>query len=347
MAKYHPKLIRNDSFSFGTDEPLVSIADNFSKWKKTASKSSPVVAEWGHVDPIPGHTLIHIIALGDYEKVGANSNGDAFREALNKRQHGDFMKYAALYRNHKVGNLKEGDDRREGFIHRTAHNDEMGRVELLLAADNKKCADWLSKIEEGKPVSFSMGFGCSKDQCSYCHEVFTEGPDSYCEHTRKKTAEENLLGTESPYGLGRIMSDGQKIFLDNLEGHWNDLSKVGIGADLTAFDLRKVASAATNQEDPGQLHWITESYARCERVDLAIELAALEHTSQKSASSWVNRREVPQDVIDSFNAGDDPAAVFGWLNKHGIILPMPEFLKVASGGNWAAIEDDATAAWNS
>ena len=714
-----PKAVLTGSFDFGTDEPLVSIVDDFKGWRKTASNSSPVVAEWGDIKPIPGHSLIHLIALGDFEKYSSNSNGDAFMEAHNREHHPDFMKYGSLYRNHKIG-----DSRREGFIHKTAHNDEMGRVELIVAADVQKTADWLSKIENGEPVAFSMGYACvlpgqkvwtsrglipvesvlvgdqviglsgqrravtssfanprdnrkicsfktcgsaeelvvtedhpvyvvrrdkvrfpsgapnrnpdwtweeveastikkgdylvrpcraitgdrdsgpgtdlawiagqylgdghmsghideddagdsititvhkedeeiwrklldicmdkgwnfsfdnlagegrqtarkkqavnvrireksvadfcsqycgrlkgkrpsdaifgwsrdevlsfvggyfdadgcgscgnlryssvlddlaygiselllscglpvatwkdwigertsgafktnkeyaivgfvtgsqvgplvpwsfrakwaqenttvksphthhikfsetesgnlvaffpvkelsisedgpdevycleveedhnfvvsgvlvhncSKDKCSICDEEFTGGPSSYCEHVRKKAS--------YPYGLNRILPDGKKCYLTNVSGHWNDLSKVGIGADLIAFDLRKVASRTDDLSgaDLGQMFWIKDAALRSDRVDLAIQLATLENRANLK-TAWASKREVPDELIESFNLNDSPAEAFGWLANAGVILPLPQFIKVACGGNWRDLEEEANQAWNS
>lgn len=146
------KIFFNDSFDFGTDLPLATIADDPAVMRKCASA---VVDEWGPIDPVKGHTLIHLIAMGAHEKTGNNRNGDTWTGKVLEEKHPTFKKHGALYRNHKAEAGKE-----EGFVHKTAYNKEMGRVELIVAADNDKCADWLGDIENGKSASFSMGFKC-------------------------------------------------------------------------------------------------------------------------------------------------------------------------------------------
>jgi hypothetical protein len=150
-----PKLIFNDSFAFG-DIPLVSLADDPTKFRKSAARlgSSPVVAQWGQIDPIPGHTLVHLLALSDFEKTSANNNGDAFEGYFTKESHPTFVSHGALYKDHKSKGPKFG------FVVKSAHNDEMGRTELLVAHEIEKCAEWLGKIERGDPAAYSMGFNC-------------------------------------------------------------------------------------------------------------------------------------------------------------------------------------------
>ena len=152
--KVMDKILFNSSFAYGDDSPLLAfIADDPAVLRKCAG--SAIVDQWGAIDPIKGHTLIHLIALGAFEKTGANRNGDAFPWELCMTKHGTFITHGALYRNHKAEPSKK-----EGYVVKTAFNSDMGRIELLVAAQHDKCADWLGRIEKGIPSAFSMGFHC-------------------------------------------------------------------------------------------------------------------------------------------------------------------------------------------
>lgn len=153
--KYMPKLIMTGSFDFPDmhEELLVRIVDDPVIMRKCAS--SQVVDEWGEIKPKKGKSMVHVLALGAHESTGSNQNGDTFKENFLKKAHPTFKEFGALYRNHKKNYAK-----RDGEIEKTAYNDEMRRAELLVSADHEKCADWLSELEKGNRVNFSMGFDC-------------------------------------------------------------------------------------------------------------------------------------------------------------------------------------------
>ena len=77
-----------------------------------------------------------------------------------------------------------------------------------------------------------MGFDCAYDVCQICKKA-SKTRKEYCEHVRKNAS--------FPYGMGRILPDGRRCFVDNPEGVWNDISIVPTGADRTAQWLRKAA----------------------------------------------------------------------------------------------------------
>jgi hypothetical protein len=154
-----PKLIVSGSFDFGDDPVFPVIVDDPVILRKCASSS--VVHQWGDIGPQKNASLIHLIALGAHETTGANRNGDFFRRAFLQSAHPTFKKHGALYRDHK----NKDYSKRDGEVEKTAFNDEMDRVELLVKADHEKCADWLGELEKGNRVDFSMGFDCEYDVC--------------------------------------------------------------------------------------------------------------------------------------------------------------------------------------
>lgn len=330
------KVVMQSSFDWTVEEGLSALVDDPDVFRKTAS--SRVVHEWGEIKPIPGHSLIHLIALGDFEKVGCNRNGDAFMEEFCRRVHPTFVKNAALYRNHKT-RIKQPDgswffdpDFKEGFVVKSAHNDEMGRTEVLVAANHEKCADWLGQLEAGDPVAFSMGFNCFYDSCSICGHKAPK-PADYCDHVHKKKA-------RAPYGLNRILPDGRKCYVINEAGYFDDISKVGTGADMTAFDLRKVASLAEAGGDWMSGADLAEFYARTycgapssPKAALFDKLAEME----KRIMALGTVLEVPGEEIDDETAGKLASApsnpmLYRHLADRGVVLSPEAFMKVATHG---------------
>ena len=98
------KIVFNDSWDYGTDLPLATIADDPMVLRKCASSVSD---GWGKIDPIKGHTLIHLIALGAHEKTGRNRNADSWREKVLRQKHGTFKTHGSLYHNHLAEEGKE------------------------------------------------------------------------------------------------------------------------------------------------------------------------------------------------------------------------------------------------
>lgn len=193
-----PKLILSGSFCDDLEWAPASIVDDPDILKKCAS--SKVVDEWGDVSPRKNASLIHLIGLGAHEVTGPNRNGDTFRADFLKVAHPTFIKHGALYRDHK----NKDYSKREGDILKTAFNDDMGRVELLVSANHDKCSDWLSEIEKGKRVDFSMGFDCEFDLCSICgnkaptrkHYCFLSGTEITMADGSSKPIEQIVVGDE-------------------------------------------------------------------------------------------------------------------------------------------------------
>jgi hypothetical protein len=311
---------------------LSHIVDDYADFRKLASSS--VVDQWGKVAAIPDHSLIHLIALGSFDRTGSNRNGDAFREKFLKTAHHSFVKNAHLYRNHKAFYMTPDDKRvfdpdlREGFVVKSAYNQDMGRVEVLVAARHDKCADWLTDLERGRQVAFSMGFDCVKDECSVCkNEAPT--PETYCQHVKKNASH--------PYGMNKILPDGRKCFVWNDHGQFSDISKVGVGADMIAFDLRKVASLANSEETVSGAE-LAKMYERlngtspCARKQaLANKLSQME--KRISAVGMIvaddDEEMIPDATAKKLARAQSSGELFSWLSSNSIVLPVRSFFKVA------------------
>jgi len=334
-----PKIVTSGSFNWGEDYLIPMIVDDHDVLRKCAG--SQVVDQWDRegIVPIPGHSLIHLIALGATETTGPNSNADGFRAAFLKKAHPTFIEHGALYKDHR-NKIKS---KRYGDILKTAFNDEMGRVELLVAANHDKCAKWLSDIEKGKRKDFSMGFDCAVEVCDVCgHRSKTRG--ERCKHMCK--------GAKPPFGPGRILEDGRKCFVDNPEGVFNDISDVPVGADRIAQHLRKIddqglkKAAGVHEEQEECLSGadLAELY-QVPTIDQSVKMAILSKASriEKQIPCTVFRPDKDEkkmsDETTEILQDAEPSQMFGELAKTSCLLDFREFFKLMMGSEkFAEIE---------
>jgi len=314
------KLVYNDTFNYGIEEFLVKIVDDPDVMHKKIA--SAIRDSWGDISPEKGRTLIHIIALGAFEKTGMNSNADAFEEHVCKRSHEDFVKRARLYRHHR----KTAEEEKDGDIIKSAYNDKQGRVELILSAINDKCADWLGKLEKTGSANFSMGWSCTDgDICTICNNR-AHRRSEYCEHLKKNAA--------APYGLGKVLPDGRQCGTYNRDGFWNDLSYVDRGADMIAMDLAKIASI--NPQDVMGGAELYELFAGDgETISIKEKVANRIYDMFSKALQNGTLSPICESSPISKKASDDllkntPKQIFGYFNKKGYIMPFALFCKCLS-----------------
>jgi hypothetical protein len=326
------KIVINSAFDYGIDDSLVKIVDNPDHLNRKVASS--VRDSWGEVTPEKGRTLVHIIALGAFEKTGANSNSDGFEESVCKKSHKDFVKKSRLYRHHK----KTAEEKKDGDVVKSAYNEKMGRVELLLSAIDEKCADWLGDLEKGGAVNFSMGWKCTDgDICSICGNK-AHSRDSYCEHLHKTA--------KAPYGLGKILPDGRKCFTFNREGHWNDISYVDRGADMIAMDLKKLGSADGAECIGGaELAEMMLGHQDSDQVDLFVEkVANLVHKIAKGGIKPVfTSGEIPASTLSKM-ASEKLEDVFYSLREQNLSVGFKDFCSLISQKLGAQHMDDFASA---
>lgn len=340
------KIVEVSSFDWPGGIPLPRIVDDPEVRRKTAS--SPAVEAWKDFKPPKGHSLVHVNAMGTFEALGPNSNGDAFEHAFLKRAHPTFVTDAHLFRNHKAfyktasGKIVEDPDLREGSVVASMLWDRMQRVELLLAARHDKCADWLVDVEADRMVAFSMGLEIDFDECSKCGQKTYSPPEGYCKHVRKNASH--------PYGMNSILPDGSKCFVFNRNGRFKDISKVGVGADLTAFHLRKVASAASGAVGGAELARLYEE------ANLAADGASFRMKTAKKMSAAEKRimasgvvlacgcpeeePVLPESVVKALVGAGGPAAAASWLAERRMALGPRAFLKHAYASDGADLSQE-------
>ena len=135
------------------------------------------------IQPKPGRSIMHVIALGDAERYGANRNADFFygapREIEFPEPRGSlrsiklatgnierawtFEKYARVYRDHK----NKKTDKAYGDVLKAAHNRPMARTELLIDVpnDDPVWRDDIEKVANGEDIFFSMSCKVPGDHC--------------------------------------------------------------------------------------------------------------------------------------------------------------------------------------
>lgn len=195
------------------------------------------------IEPVAGTTLLHINALGDYEAYGTNRNGDAFTErggtfivpepksAAHQRVHIDvgnvqthptFVTHGRVYRDH----CNRTGDKEYGPILKSAHNDRMKRVELIIRVRDDEFRDDLEKLARGDPLAWSMSTRVPYDVCNICGNR-ARNRSEYCKHAADHLTE--------------IRDDGRQVCVLNDHMCFFDISRVRRPADRIALTLRKVA----------------------------------------------------------------------------------------------------------
>ncbi len=220
------KLIASDSYDHGMaalSEMHVSTrgADRGYMSKRAAVLDREIAA----LRPEPGRSLLHLIAMGATESFGANRNADGFKRAELQRTHHTFVDNGHVFENHRNTDPVKA----QGTIKHSAYNDDMDRVELVISVKNDKWENELHKLASGKDVTVSMACKVAYDVCEICGNK-APNRSKYCGGMRKFA--------------GQILDDGRKVYVDNPNPLFFDLSKVFRPADPTAYTLRKVASAS-------------------------------------------------------------------------------------------------------
>lgn len=304
-----------------------------------------------------GEIPVHQIALGATEAWGPNRNGDGFKEATCRRDHGQFVKHARCYRGHK----NKDPSKSYGYVKLSAYNEAMRRIELLTMLNGTKEAalrngglvadEELEQIHKGKDYPVSMACKVAYDICSSC-ENKAPNRAHYC------------LGVEEGgsckhggcrHNLGKVAADGHHLHVDNPHPEpWFDISKVGFPADHTAYGgvadyLTKAASGellggAALAEAYGLTapeHLLLDpcdwrSRRAQPQLSLAHKLAAAE---PKAGAPIVDPAFGAQDLSQPFDVSPlrpirnqlKLAGALAALAEQHVLLPLHDFLRLVGG----------------
>lgn len=365
------KLVSPHGWDFG--ERIVSpikigsrglIGNDRSDFIKRASHA--FLSTLDNVKPASDEEPVHMIALGATEGVGANRNGDGFKEAACKKYHNTFVKFARWYRSH----LNKDPKKSYGIVKASAYHDRMKRVELVTFLNKDKSAaerngglvadKEMEKLARGEDIPVSMSCKISFDRCSYCgNEAKTR--DDYC------TADTCKAGGCSE-NLGKVIKVGgdlHHLHVDNPHPLWFDISNVFRPADRIAYGasadwLQKAAAAldgACGGAEAAETLGLTVSsdiVLAHERM-MGMKIAALVENGVKLAAALhvLEQREsfpaalhgaftkAAQGDFDFQAAGfseraEDNGGMLYELARNQVILPLRDFARLTKRAELAA-----------
>jgi hypothetical protein len=189
------------------------------------------------IQPIPGHSIVYVLAVSAWERYGENRNGDGFPDQPYRAHEGGIQEDETLQKHYKsfetVGNVfmhhcNADPAKAVGRVMKAFWNDTMKRVELLLDVENAKTPNIAERIKAGEFPAVSMGTRVPKDICSIC---LNPAPTraQYCDHLRFQM---------------RDVINGVKVAALNPSCKFFDISWVVRPADPNAYMLKKVADEA-------------------------------------------------------------------------------------------------------
>ena len=236
----HNKIIRLEPyFSTGelTVQPVVLWSGHKACYEPVSKYASVGSDYFKNVNPIPGHSIVYVLAMGAWETYGDNRNGDGFPEYPYKehekppwitaedslvQHYKTFEEFGYNYRHH----ANTDPAKAVGKVMKAFWNQPMHRVELLVDLENAKAPDLAERIEAGEFPPVSMGTRIRYDVCNICgNRAPTRA--QYCDHLR--------------FQMRQIHETGQRICALNPSPKFFDISWVFKPADRTAFMLKKVA----------------------------------------------------------------------------------------------------------
>lgn len=287
----------------------------------------------------PRFTYVHIIAMTNGHRYGANLNGDVFTEQdllgiqgpdEAAKNPGDArgvalpryktFEQSKFFRNH----ANSETDPYYGDIPCAAWNIPLHRVELIVRIAKAPVPelgmrggeDICRKLAKRGYLTGSMGTRIKYEKCSACgheNELLTDR----CVHLRNQ--------------MNEILPDGRQVYAENFGTRFFDYSDVDIPADPTAISLAKVASAKASSVN--QAHDVHDSAWRAKLSEIEKEvpssgsaacLPACEVESHAAPDEYSDQ-ELKAAAAYGFNTALSTAAIAGivFSPRELIALAMP------------------------
>jgi len=313
------KLITTDSYDFG--EAAASLVPLHrrgvdSNWMLKRANHGMFNDVLSSLKPMPNHTVLHIIALGDEEMYGPNRNCDGFSGHDNKTAHVSFKEIGHVFRNHK----NDDPEKKIGSVLATAHNpmNMMSRVELLVALNNMLAPEEVDEVNKGKDVPFSMGSKQDHDVCSLCHHKAEVARD-HCDHIK--------------HFLGEVTKSGQKIYMKNPKPKYFDISAVKKPADRIAYSMRKVASQRIiGGHELAEMYGLTPAdQSKLAFMHALAELVKEIPASAKKVSKPLSVGANTMSALKKRAALLSTEQMLGFLTKRGNMLNASDFAEAVLG----------------
>lgn len=227
------------------------------------------------------------------------------------------------------------------------HNDPMKRIELVIRVFNAEARakghdGILQRIRNGSRCDVSMGTKIPWDACSVCTDwdtmrraMATFDPVRHAtpgiavlEHHRKVAPIRGLAVTQQEYcscmrnSKGKILGNGQKVFVYNDFVRFFDISFVWVGADKTArvmWHLAPDSSPVEKQFRPAPVAALGMMKSAAMVKEVPGGIAAAVHSDAATAPE-----------IDLGSAGKDPRKVLSAAAALGMIATPHEFQKLVT-----------------
>ena len=318
---------------------VVNLIENQSHIKEASSSVVSKELIESH-KPDKDHFMVHLIAMGDGENYGQNKNGDYWPKKANSTYHNTFVTNGHFFREHN----NRSKDVSIGFVKASAHNDPMGRIELIIHGDKKKAEEEYELIKSGKALAFSMSARVPNDRCSICSNEATKSAE-YCDHLKKSMNQYlpefqkfayAINDKPTFFDISRVKNPADRIayYLD-YDFEENELKKSASGSkpiifsdelaraegvvipDLSPADpeivniLQKLASA----EEYLESYFNGEDIARDEKY---------EYVKHALTNTIGNENSTPEE-INALRAVQ-PSTLFNHFAKKGTLMPLDLFM---------------------
>lgn len=347
--QYFRKTIFPDNFNFPDGTRTVTLLDGYSKG---VGFTAPVAKTAGDVDsfirdikPDKDHSYVHLISIGAQEFYGPNKRGDSFNEAtrvyrppapwskeateitleggLKEFHNPTFMANGKVYLEHRSV-ISDPRNKPRGDVVFATYNEPMHRGELIIRLPRELWESDIKRLEDGKPMYFSMGCLTASDVCSVCGKRTSPNDlENRCDHLRN-----NILS---------YMANGTQVHAITDHPIFYDISRVAVPADKIAFSLGKVASDNTVPSFREHMPTLPASLVdrirgrRADRVSLVVKAAAEERYVSSSGMDLPVTTSSDEEgkLLDSLSK-DAPKVIF-ILNKRKAVLPPPQFIRLVGG----------------
>ena len=315
-----------------------------------------------------GDIPIHLVAIGATEAFGPNRNGDGFKEATCREVHDTFVKHARLYKNHQNKNPKKSFGKVAlSAYNEPMRRIEL----LVIGNGTKEAADRngglvmdkrsIDRLSDGEFLPFSMACKVAYDVCNNCFNK-AANRSLYCTaDTCISPGGRRMFGCRD--GLTKVSADGLQQYVENPGAMMFDISEVIRPADRIAYGgqadyMHKAASDLGHTPGGAELaEWWAKQGADFDPVSpetaifrqelvaqlkLARVLADFERGveeklahHQQILSAQARGLDRATDDLDLSVLGTPGSEKFassvGALSAQKILLPLPAFLKLATG----------------
>jgi hypothetical protein len=333
-----PKLIYLDEYTKHS-EPTIRIVRPRDRNVPHVKLAEDALSYIQNVKPIPGKTIILVLAMTAGETWGPNRNGDSWPERplragntvitadeVLPKHYKTFETNAQVYRHH----INKDPAGSIGQILRAFYNWTMHRVELLLALDDQKAEDVVQEIHVGKYPACSMGCKIKYDVCAICGNK-APSRAQYCD--------------DAKFQLGQYLPNGKQVFVWNPSPTFYDLSMVRRPADRIGFMMKKVAQVPeiwSSAELGEHMALLSGKLANARKLSDINKIINGDVVAAKEDDGDLNMtrqfaRSIAAPAAATMPALDDsvihemlrsnPARVLATLASMGIFLTTPEFIK--------------------